>query len=242
MERFWPPGAGPVVSESNREMLFMILQFLGEEKFKESVHKLEQESGLFFDIKYFEDQVEAGEWEEVDRYLSGFLKVNDNDESRTIFFEIRKQKYLESLDSQDRPKAIEILAKELRVCAPEENHFSEMTQLLSLDNFRQNEKLSNYGDVMSQRKALINILRRHIELNPLLSHKLKLPAFEASSLRKMIERHKIQHEPRKNSNPSPDMNTCCTNYTCPSNKGNDVPASNATLTKLIPRRNVSHPH
>lgn len=58
--------------------------------------RLKQESGLFFDMKYFKDQVEAGEWEEVERYLSGFLKVND--ESRTIFFEISKQKYLEALD------------------------------------------------------------------------------------------------------------------------------------------------
>jgi len=60
--------------------------------------RLEQESGFFFNMKYFEEQVQAGEWDEVERYLSGFTKVEDNRYSMKIFFEIRKQKYLEALD------------------------------------------------------------------------------------------------------------------------------------------------
>lgn len=42
--------------------------------------------------------MQAGEWEEVEKYLSGFTKVDDNRYSMKIFFEIRKQKYLEALD------------------------------------------------------------------------------------------------------------------------------------------------
>lgn len=61
-------------------------------------YRLEQESGFFFNMKYFEDQVQAGEWDEVERYLCGFTKVEDNRYSMKIFFEIRKQKYLEALD------------------------------------------------------------------------------------------------------------------------------------------------
>lgn len=60
--------------------------------------RLEQESGFYFNMKHFEDQVLAGEWNEVERYLSGFTKVEDNRYSMKIFFEIRKQKYLEALD------------------------------------------------------------------------------------------------------------------------------------------------
>lgn len=60
--------------------------------------RLEQESGFYFNIKNFEDQVLAGEWDEVEKYLSGFTKVEDNRYSMKIFFEIRKQKYLEALD------------------------------------------------------------------------------------------------------------------------------------------------
>lgn len=60
--------------------------------------RLEQESGLFFNVKYFEEKVLAGEWDEVEKYLCGFTKVDDNRYSMKIFFEIRKQKYLEALD------------------------------------------------------------------------------------------------------------------------------------------------
>lgn len=53
-------------------------------------------------MKYFEEKVQAGEWDEVEKYLSGFTKVDDNRYSMKIFFEIRKQKYLEALDRYHR--------------------------------------------------------------------------------------------------------------------------------------------
>lgn len=49
-------------------------------------------------MKHFEEAVLAGNWDEVEKYLSGFTKVDDNRYSMKIFFEIRKQKYLEALD------------------------------------------------------------------------------------------------------------------------------------------------
>lgn len=116
-------------------------------------------------MKHFEDQVLAGEWNEVERYLSGFTKVEDNRYSMKIFFEIRKQKYLEALDRcgftiwishvslllwiqtfkrffytlcrNDRAKAVDILVKDLKVFASfNEELFKEITQLLTLENFR----------------------------------------------------------------------------------------------------------
>ncbi|KAH7573515.1 hypothetical protein JRO89_XS03G0162800 [Xanthoceras sorbifolium] len=89
------------MSSLSRELVFLILQFLEEEKFKDSVHRLEQESGFFFNLKYFEETALAGEWDEVEKYLSGFTKVDDNRYSMKIFFEIRKQKYLEALDREN---------------------------------------------------------------------------------------------------------------------------------------------
>lgn len=65
--------------------------------------RLEQESGFFFNMKYFEEKVIGGEWDEVEKYLSGFTKVDDNRYSMKIFFEIRKQKYLEALDKYGDP-------------------------------------------------------------------------------------------------------------------------------------------
>ncbi|KAI5428939.1 hypothetical protein KIW84_033794 [Lathyrus oleraceus] len=65
----------------------------------QDITELEKESGFYFNMKYFEEKVQAGEWDEVEKYLSGFTKVDDNRYSMKIFFEIRKQKYLEALDS-----------------------------------------------------------------------------------------------------------------------------------------------
>ena len=60
--------------------------------------RLEQEAGLFFDMNYFERLMMAGDFDHADRYLSGFTKIHDDENSREIFLELRKQKYLEVLD------------------------------------------------------------------------------------------------------------------------------------------------
>ncbi|XP_018476375.2 topless-related protein 1 isoform X1 [Raphanus sativus] len=81
-----------------KELMFLILQYLGEEKYKETVHRLESESGCYFNMRYFEELVTQGEWDEMEKYLSGFSKIEDNQQSKQIFSEIRKQKDLEALD------------------------------------------------------------------------------------------------------------------------------------------------
>jgi hypothetical protein len=179
----------------SRELVFLILQFLDEEKFKESVHKLEKESGFFFNMKYFEEKVQAGEWEEVEKYLSGFTKVDDNRYSMKIFFEIRKQKYLEALDRQDKPKAVEILVGDLKVFSTfNEELYKEITQLLILNNFRENEQLSKYGDTKTARSIMLIELKKLIEANPLFRDKLAFPTLKSSRLRTLInQRYVIKH-------------------------------------------------
>lgn len=59
---------------------------------------MEKESGCFFDMNHFEDIVTNGELDDVEKYLSGFTEPDDNRYSTKIYFEIRKQKYLEALD------------------------------------------------------------------------------------------------------------------------------------------------
>ncbi|GAY59106.1 hypothetical protein CUMW_192050 [Citrus unshiu] len=175
------------MSSLSRELVFLILQFLDEEKFKETVHKLEQESGFFFNMKYFEDEVHNGNWDDVEKYLSGFTKVDDNRYSMKIFFEIRKQKYLEALDKHDRAKAVEILVKDLKVFSTfNEELFKEITQLLTLENFRENEQLSKYGDTKSARSIMLVELKKLIEANPLFRDKLQFPNLKNSRLRTLI--------------------------------------------------------
>ncbi|CAI9772281.1 unnamed protein product [Fraxinus pennsylvanica] len=237
------PG-GVTMSSLSRELVFLILQFLDEEKFKETVHKLEQESGFFFNMKYFEDQIQAGEWDEVERYLSGFTKVEDNRYSMKIFFEIRKQKYLEALDGQDRAKAVEILVKDLKVFASfNEDLFKEITQLLTLDNFRQNEQLSKYGDTKSARNIMLVELKKLIEANPLFRDKLTLPSFKASRLRTLINQSlNWQHQLCKNPRPNPDIKTLFTDHTCASSNGTRAPTpANNPLAGPIPKPGVFPP-
>ncbi|XWS57340.1 hypothetical protein CRYUN_Cryun09bG0165800 [Craigia yunnanensis] len=232
------------MSSLSRELVFLILQFLDEEKFKETVHKLEQESGFFFNMKHFEDQVQAGEWDEVERYLCGFTKVEDNRYSMKIFFEIRKQKYLEALDRQDRAKAVEILVKDLKAFASfNEELFKEITQLLTLDNFRQNEQLSKYGDTKSARSIMLVELKKLIEANPLFRDKLSFPAFKSSRLRTLINQSlNWQHQLCKNPRPNPDIKTLFMDHSCsPTTNGARPPPTNGPLVGPIPKAGAFPP-
>ncbi|KAK6288587.1 hypothetical protein POUND7_000128 [Theobroma cacao] len=204
------------MSSLSRELVFLILQFLEEEKFKESVHKLEKESGFFFNMKYFEEKVQAGEWEEVEKYLAGFTKVDDNRYSMKIFFEIRKQKYLEALDRQDKAKAVEILVSDLKVFSTfNEELYKEITQLLTLNNFRENEQLSKYGDTKTARSIMLIELKKLIEANPLFRDKLAFPTLKSSRLRTLINQSlNWQHQLCKNPRPNPDIKTLFTDHTC----------------------------
>ncbi|XWS08546.1 hypothetical protein CRYUN_Cryun40dG0011800 [Craigia yunnanensis] len=204
------------MSSLSRELVFLILQFLEEEKFKETVHRLEQESGFFFNMKYFEEKALAGEWDEVEKYLSGFTKVDDNRYSMKIFFEIRKQKYLEALDRHDRAKAVEILVKDLKVFSTfNEDLYKEIMHLLTLENFRENEQLSKYGDTKSARSIMLVELKKLIESNPLFREKLVVPTLKASRLRTLINQSlNWQHQMCKNPRPNPDIKTLFTDHSC----------------------------
>ncbi|KAG6706553.1 hypothetical protein I3842_07G227200 [Carya illinoinensis] len=220
-------------SSLSRDLIFLILQFLDEEKFKDTLHKLEQESGMLFNLKYFEEMVLSGNWDEIERYLLGFTKLDDNRHSMKIFFEIRKQKYLEALDELDRSKAVDILAKDLKVFASfNEELFREMTMLLTLDNFRENEQLYNYKDSKTARAIMLIELKKLFEANPLFHDKLQFPNIRGSRLRMLINQslnwqHSLCPNPRQN----PDIRTLFVDHSC--KNSNDSLAQLAASNQLI---------
>uniref|UniRef100_M4CP67 CTLH domain-containing protein n=1 Tax=Brassica campestris TaxID=3711 RepID=M4CP67_BRACM len=199
------------------ELTFLILQFLDEEKHKETVHRLESESGCYFNMRYFEELVTQGKWDEMEKYLFGFTMIEDNQQSMKIFFEIRKHKYLEALDKRDHAKAVDILRKDLRFYAPfSEDLFKEMALLLTLDDFRENPKLSMYKkDTESERGVLFRDLEKLIKDNPLFRNKLEFPTIKTSRLRTLIN-HSLnwQHKLCKNPKPKPDMETLFVDHIC----------------------------
>ncbi|KAI5680896.1 hypothetical protein M9H77_02123 [Catharanthus roseus] len=223
------------MSSLSRELVFLILQFLDEEKFKETVHRLEQESGFFFNMRHFEEMVTNGDWDEVEKYLSGFTKVDDNRYSMKIFFEIRKQKYLEALDRKDRAKGVEILVKDLKVfSAFNEDLFKEITQLLTLENFRDNEQLSKYGDTKSARSIMLAELKKLIEANPLFRDKLTFPSLKNSRLRTLINQSlNWQHQLCKNPKPNPDIKTLFVDHSCGPSQPNGARAPSPVTNPLM---------
>ncbi|KAI3521224.1 hypothetical protein L1887_10685 [Cichorium endivia] len=200
----------------SRELVFLILQFLEEENYKETAHRLESESGFFCNVKYVEELVTNGDWEELEKYLSPFVHVDDNRFSVKILFEIRKQKYLEALDKKDRVKALEILNKDLKVFKTlNEDLFKEMTLLLTMGDFRENQQLSKYTDTKTARAVLVTELKKLIESNPHLQDKCQFPAFKNSRLRLLINQSlNWQHQLCKNPKSNPEISTLFIDHVC----------------------------
>ncbi|XP_031096828.1 protein TPR3-like [Ipomoea triloba] len=195
------------MSSSDRDLLFILLQFLEEEGFKESARKLEEESGIFFNMLHFEELVKKGEWDEVEKYLLGFTTLDENTFSNEVFFQIRKQKYLEAIDRKDIKKAINILNSELKVFAREDNDlYKEMAMLLTLENIR---------EPGSERNNMIDKLKNAIESNPAFHDALNSPAVEASRLRVLINQSlNWQHHHCQKPNPKPEIMTLLVDHRC----------------------------
>ncbi|XVF89354.1 hypothetical protein PTKIN_Ptkin19aG0123600 [Pterospermum kingtungense] len=203
-------------STLNKELLFLILQFCNDEGYKKTAHMLERESACYFDMEFFEDMVLNGKWDKVEKYLSGFTNVNDNKYSTKIYFEIRKLNFLEALDNNDRAKALDILMKDLKVFAHgNEELFRELTRLLTLDNFREHESLSMYGDSETSRKLLMDALKKLLEANPVFHGKLKFPSIKSQRLRRLINQGlNWQHIQCKFPLPNPDVKTLFEDHVC----------------------------
>lgn len=205
------------MSKLSKDLVFLILQFFDEEGFKESARMLERESRFYFDMKFFEDMILDGKWEDVEKYLSSFTKVDDNRYSTKIYFEIRKQSFFEALDSHEHAKALNILKKDLKVFAPgNEGLFKELAELLTLDDIRDHELLSKYyGDAVSARKNMMLELKQIIEANPSLQGKLKFPSIKRHRLRRLVNQSlNWQHVHCANPQPNPDINTLFVDHVC----------------------------
>ncbi|KAJ9167704.1 hypothetical protein P3X46_019312 [Hevea brasiliensis] len=204
------------MSTLNKELVFLILQFLNEEGFKGAAHMLENETGFYFNMEFFGELILSGSWDEAERYLAGFTKLDDNRCSTKIFFEIRKQKFLEALDKNERAKALDILMKDLKVFTPNnEALFMEMTQLLTLNDIREHDSLSMYGDTESARQILMLEVKKIIEANPLFHDKLKFPSIRSQRLRRLINQGlNWQHIHCTLPQPNPNISTLFVDHVC----------------------------
>ncbi|KAA8521601.1 hypothetical protein F0562_012274 [Nyssa sinensis] len=177
------------MNQTNKVLIFITLKCLNEESFRETLKRLEQESGFCHNMKYFGNMVLNGNWDKLglEPYLSGFLELNDNEILIKTLYEIGKQKFLEALDNHDHAKALNILDEELKVLTPfYEDQYRENFQPLILDNFWKNEKFLNYGDTKFQRTKLVIELKKLIEANPPFDDILHFPCTSYSRFKSLL--------------------------------------------------------
>ncbi|KAA8525517.1 hypothetical protein F0562_007372 [Nyssa sinensis] len=195
-----------------RDLIYLILQYLNEEKYNDTVHEFERETGSFFNVQYIEDLLLAGNWEVAEKYISGFTKVEDNQNSRKIIFEIRKQKYLEVLDRLDRATAAGILQNELKVFA-REKVYKDLTHLITLNNFREHPQFLHYNS-NTARTMLVTELKKLFRANPILRY-LILPNMPDSRLKNLINQSlKWQHMLCKTPLPNYEIHTLFMDHKC----------------------------
>lgn len=177
---------------------------------------VEKDSGIFFNVNFLEEKVIAGEWEELEKYLLGFTTVEDNSFSMKMFFNIRKQKYLEAIDRNDTTSAIEILRKDFKVfSAYDEDINQEMCLLMTLENFRENERFRNYRDAQTSRREMVIDLKKLIEANPVFRGKLVFPSFSAARLSTIVNQSlNLQHSYCQYPRPLPVIETLLTDHVC----------------------------
>ncbi|KDO61749.1 hypothetical protein CISIN_1g003871mg [Citrus sinensis] len=169
-------------------LITLIMKFLEEENFKESLQALEQESKIFFNVHRFGEIVMNGEWEKAEKYLSAFTKLDDSNHSKKMFFELRKHKYCEALCRHERTEADSIFRKDLKVFSVSQNRIDcELAELLALKDLRENEQLSGYTNATSSRAKLIDSLKLLVKENRILQDKLIFPCVNNSALSSLIK-------------------------------------------------------
>lgn len=175
------------IASFKEELIFLILQFLDEERFYKTVHKLEQESKVFFDINYFGQFVINGEWSKAEKYLSAF--ADDNDEcSAKIFYEMRKHEYLEAKNHNDRVQMGNVLLRDLKAFPGSNSKIlNELKKELSLENFRGTKVQSEHLNTSSQRVNLLHSLQMLIEESHMLRDKCKFPYMQKARLLTIIK-------------------------------------------------------
>ncbi|KAJ7958782.1 Topless-related protein [Quillaja saponaria] len=81
------------------EITYLIHQFLDEENFIRTLHKLEQETKIFFNLSYFREFVINGKWDKAEKYLSAFIKLDDKCLVQRLFGQ-QVQKHLKGVGSE----------------------------------------------------------------------------------------------------------------------------------------------
>lgn len=84
------PNSSGRMGGSKEDLIILILQFLHEAKYKNTLHRLEQESEVFFNINYLAEVMKLGEMGKAEEYLAAFTDKHANKYSKAMFLELQK--------------------------------------------------------------------------------------------------------------------------------------------------------
>ncbi|KAI9107070.1 hypothetical protein K1719_022598 [Acacia pycnantha] len=174
-----------VDSYTYRQLIILIHQFLAEENFEESLHLLEQESNIYFNLRYFGDTIIDGEWEKAENYLSAFARTGDSFLLSKIFHKMREQKCRETMHRlrNNHAEAETFLQKDLSLLsASASDYYEEFSKVHFSGSTRNDEKLSWQVNIVDTRANLQSDLNKLIEENPTFRDILLLPKLNASGL------------------------------------------------------------
>uniref|UniRef100_A0A7S1IRP5 CTLH domain-containing protein n=1 Tax=Eutreptiella gymnastica TaxID=73025 RepID=A0A7S1IRP5_9EUGL len=149
-------------------LMLQSLQALG---YKESLHKLEEESGVLLQsqhINQFRNCILAGQWSEVINLLPN-LKIDPHN-IKHVKFLIYEQKFMELLEMGDRMQAVQCVRKELTPLMHDANSLHKLTALLMCKDQKSLYKRSGGWDGKSgdSRQILIKALHNYISSDQLL--------------------------------------------------------------------------
>ncbi|KAI5355145.1 PREDICTED: topless-related [Prunus dulcis] len=156
---------------THRDYILSIIQFLEGANLHESARRVERESGLFFNLNYFEDCFIRGAFQKAEEYVSSFTTVNDNHCSTRIIHEIRWHKFLEAMDNKRYDDAKSILEEFKDFERYNPNIIAQMTELFDLEKFRSFEGLP--GDPELERRAAWEHIKKYLKANQRLAGKLR---------------------------------------------------------------------
>ncbi|XP_062021338.1 topless-related protein 2-like [Rosa rugosa] len=170
------------VSNTQRDAIDSIVQYLDRINLRQSARMLERESGLFFNLAYFEDCFVRGAFEAAEDYMMGFTGVHDNIFSINVVFELRWHKFLATLSENHREEARVIIREKLQPLGIYNQELVGFaTYLVNMHNFRMHEAFFYYGDPEYHRRERVEFIRVNLESNPLLFGKIRYPILNVNN-------------------------------------------------------------
>ncbi|KAI9101155.1 WD40-repeat-containing domain protein [Phlyctochytrium arcticum] len=146
------------------ELVRLIVQSLQDLGLKESAEAVQKESGTCLEttaVKEFRQGVLSGDWAAVEKLLPTMkIKLGDSD---AVFFLIRKQKYLEHLESRQISQALSVLREELAKMDIEPPILQELASYIMCPNTDVlREKAKWDGAKGTSRTILLHDLQKHV--------------------------------------------------------------------------------